>query len=263
MLIHRASPAAPGTLIARLRARGHDGEPTAALQFGGGKDSLACLHLLEECWDGLLVAWLNTGAAFPETIELMERVAGKVPHFLEVRTDVCTDIEARGWPVDVLPIAHSEPGRLSTGEKALKLRGWNDCCGANLWRPMHQVMVERRIKTIIRGQRLSEHYKSPVRSGDVIDGIEYVFPLEDWSEAEVFAFLRERGVEIPAYYEELNTSLDCWCCTAFLDAKAAQLHYMRKRHPEKHAIVQGKLREIAQATAAALQPFRQVIEQGE
>jgi phosphoadenosine phosphosulfate reductase len=254
------SPPDPRTLIARIRqAPGPDGKPTTALQFGGGKDSLACLHLLEECWDSILVAWLNTGAAFPETIELMKRIAAKVPHFLEVRTDVCADIDAFGWPVDVVPIGHTEFGWLTTGRKTLKLRGWNDCCGANFWRPMHQAMVDRGVKTIIRGQRLAEHYKSPVRSGAVIGGIEHVFPLESWSEAEVFAFLRARNVEIPAYYAELHTSLDCWCCTAYLDAKAAQLHYMCKRHPERHAIVQKKLHEIAEVTAAALAPFRDVL----
>jgi phosphoadenosine phosphosulfate reductase len=190
---------------------------------------------------------------------MMERIARKVPHFLEVRTDVCADIDSRGWPVDVLPIVHSEIGRLAVGETALKLRGWGDCCGANRWEPMHRAMRDRGAKMIIRGQRIVERYKSPVESGAVIDGIEYVFPLENWSDADVFAFLRGRNVEIPAYYGELNASLDCWCCTAFLDEKAAQLRYMRERHPDRHFIVQWKLREIAQATAAALAPFREVL----
>ena len=230
-----------------------------ALQFSGGKDSLACLHLMRDRWDDILVVWLNAGAAFPETLDQMARVAEEVPHFLELNSDVIADIDARGWPVDVLPIAHTTVGRLGTGEKALKLRSWAECCGANFWLPMHQAMRDCGVKTIIRGQRNAEHYKSPVRDGDVLDGVTYRFPIQAWTDKQVLAFLRERGVEIPAYYDELRSSLDCWCCTAYLDTNAAQLRWMKDRHQEKHAIVQGKLREIANATAAALAPFREVL----
>jgi 3'-phosphoadenosine 5'-phosphosulfate sulfotransferase (PAPS reductase)/FAD synthetase len=50
----------------------------AVLQFSGGKDSLACLLLLRPWWDRLTVMWVNTGAAFPETLELMEAVRSRV-----------------------------------------------------------------------------------------------------------------------------------------------------------------------------------------
>lgn len=232
---------------------------TTALQFGGGKDSLACLHLLRPQWDEILVTWMNTGAAFPETIEQMDAIAKLVPHFLEVKSDVLGDHQIRGWPVDVLPISHSEFGRMSTGERLPRLRAWSDCCSANFWFPLHQAMVDRGITRIIRGQRTSEKYKSPIRSGDVVDGIEYIFPLQDWTETQVFDFLLERGVDAPSYYEELITSLDCWSCTAYMDVKAAQLRYMEKRHPEKHAIVADRLRAIKQATVAALQPLWKAI----
>lgn len=226
-----------------------------ALQFGGGKDSLACLYLLREEWDSILVTWMNTGAAFPETIEQMRGIAKMVPHFMEVRADVLSDHEIRGWPVDVLPISHSEFGRMSSGEREPKLRAWSDCCSANFWFPLHEAMVERGIKKIIRGQRLSEKYKSPIRSGHVVDGIIYEFPLENWTEQQVFDFLKRNGVEIPAYYSELESSLDCWSCTAYLDVKDRQIDYLRKNHPEKYKIVRQRLAKIAEATEDALSPL--------
>lgn len=232
---------------------------TTALQFGGGKDSLAVLHLLRAHWDEILVVWLNTGAAFPETEAQMREIAAMVPHFLEVRSDAMADIEAHGWPVDVLPIAHSAWGAALTGGEGLRMRAWMECCTRNFWGPLHQAMLKHGITRIIRGQRTSEQYKSPIRSGAVVDGIEYVFPLQDWSEDQVFAFLESVGVKAPAYYDEVNTSLDCWLCTAYLDLKDAQIRYLRTHHPEKHAVVRDKLKAIHAATIAAMSPLESVL----
>lgn len=232
---------------------------TTALQFGGGKDSLATLHLMRPHWDEILVMWLNTGAAFPETIEQMRDVAAMVPNFLEVRTDVQADIADRGWPVDVLPVANSPWGGAISGHEGIQLRPWIECCARNFWIPMNDAVRAHGITRVIRGQRTNEQYKSPIRSGAIVEGVEYVFPLEDWTEAEVFAYLKKIGVAAPAYYDEVKSSLDCWLCTAFLDVKDAQIGYLAKHHPEKHAIVHGKLREMHAATVEALKPLESVL----
>lgn len=233
---------------------------TTALQVSGGKDSLATLHLMRPHWDDILVVWLNTGSAFPETHEQMVEIDALVPHFLEVRTDVRADIEAHGWPVDVLPISASPWGALIAGkEDTPRLRPWIECCARNFWLPLHNAMRERGITRVIRGQRTSEQYKSPVRSGTVIDGIEYVFPLEGWSEARVFAYLDEIGVKPPAYYGEVKSSLDCWLCTAYLDVKDAQIAYLKEHHPAKYEVVHGKLGEIAATVREAMKPLESVL----
>ena len=51
--------------IAELMDR-HD---IVVLQFSGGKDSTACLHLLEPWWDKVHVVWVNPGAPYPEMLE--------------------------------------------------------------------------------------------------------------------------------------------------------------------------------------------------
>lgn len=214
------------------------------LQFGGGKDSLACLYLLKKQWDEITVVWMNTGTAFPEVTELMDQIRSTVPHFHEVKADVLTDIGIHGHPVDVLPIQSSNWGKLTTPDDGPLLRSYMDCCHNNFWTPLHRACMEMGATTIIRGQRVSEYYKSPVRHGDVINGITFEMPLEGWSEQDVFSFLSNAGVPIPKYYEYTNTSLDCWNCTAYLDAKRGQLNYMREHHPEKYAIVRADLRRI-------------------
>jgi hypothetical protein len=91
--------------------------------------------------------------------------------------------------------------------QGIVIRPWVECCHNNIWRPMDVAARKLGAKRIYRGQRLSEHYKSPIRSGTVVDGVEYVFPLEGWSEQQVFDYLRENDVEAPSYYEQTTTSL--------------------------------------------------------
>ena len=44
-----------------------------ALQFSGGKDSLACIHLMRSHWDTLTVYHVDTGDLLPEVREIVDR----------------------------------------------------------------------------------------------------------------------------------------------------------------------------------------------
>lgn len=223
---------------------------TTALQFGGGKDSLAILHLMRPHWSDLVVVWMNPGAAFPEVEAQMREIAALVPHFREIRADVVSDIRENGWPVDVVPVRSTALGKLYRGDDGgVLLRSWLDCCARNFWAPMEAQMRAWGIKTIIRGQRASEDWKNPhAQNGVVHDGVRYLLPIQGWSEADVFAYLDRIGVKPPAYYETLPSSLDCWLCTAYLDTKTPQIGYLRERHPERHKIV----KRVIDAAAAAV-----------
>jgi phosphoadenosine phosphosulfate reductase len=226
-----------------------------ALHFGGGRDSLACLYLLRPRWPEITVVWMNPGAPFPETVAQMEAIKAVVPNFLEVRADVLTNIKNHGWPTDVLPVRNAYWGKQSTGETGIMMQTWFDCCSNSFWFPMQRKMHELGVTKIYRGQRLSEDYKSPMRSGQIVDGITYEFPLENWSEQQVSDYLTEQGVKIPAHYAHTQKSLDCWCCTAYLDAKLDQLQYLKNRHPDKYEIVAAALTEMRAAVRAAGVPL--------
>lgn len=226
-----------------------------ALHFGGGKDSLACLYLLREQWPTLIVAWMNPGAAFPETLAQMAEVGALVPNFVEVKADVLANIEQHGWPTDVLPVRNAFWGKLTTGETGIRMQSWFDCCTHNFWAPMQRKMVELGVTTIYRGQRLSEDYKSTLRSGQVVNGITYQFPIEGWSEADVADYLVREGVAVPAHYAHTQKSLDCWCCTAYLDAKLDQLKYLKNQHSDKYAIVAEKLTDMRAAVRKGSAPL--------
>lgn len=214
------------------------------LQLSGGKDSLACLYLLRPRWAGITVAWVNTGMAFPETLEQMQHIRALVPHFLEIHST--QNIRSHGYPADVVPLDVGFQSRYG-------------CCAHALWQPMHEAMKAMGAKVVIRGQKCADHLKGPLKSGTVIEGIEYQFPLEDWTDAEVYAYLKEIGVKLPANYALMSTGLDCWNCTAYLDAERGRLKYLRQFHPDKYAIVAGKLAELVRAIDTQSEPLRRIL----
>jgi len=57
------------------------------LSFSGGKDSIACLHLVKDYLDKVVVVWVNTGANFPEIEQMMREVKSIVTHFHEIKND--------------------------------------------------------------------------------------------------------------------------------------------------------------------------------
>lgn len=207
-----------------------------ALQFSGGKDSLACLYLYRDMWPSLTVAWVNTGAAYPETVAYMDHWRTALPNFVEIKSDQPGQIKEFGWPSDVVPVMNTPVGRMvSGGDRGVRVQSCFECCAANIWRPMHEAMQRLGIQRIIRGQRNADKRRSPIRSGHVEDGVEYIFPLEGWSEAEVFEYLaREEAVMPPGYAAGERTSRDCWDCTAYLDDHES---HIRSLPAERRAVV--------------------------
>lgn len=212
------------------------------LQFSGGKDSLACLYLLEKQWDEITVVWVNTGAAFPETIDQMEHIRAIVPHFLEVKT--AQNIESEGYPTDLLPISHTSMGQQFEGPQPHKFQSRYACCAHALWIPLQREMKERGATRIIRGEKRCDAKRSQLTDGMLIEGITYRFPVYEWSDAEVLAYLREKKVEIPRSYRTLSTGLDCWNCTAYLSENRRKLDYLHAYHPQKFQEVRGILQDL-------------------
>ena len=98
---------------------------------------------------------------------------------------------------------------------------------------MHDATLKLGATLVIRGQKLADNEKSPARSGDVFNGIEFLFPIEDWTDDEVYDFIDGSGFE-HELFERGQTSLDCWNCTAYADNFHWRLPYMRAHHPEKY-----------------------------
>lgn len=183
------------------------------LELSAGKDSAAVLWLLEPYWHKLQVIWANPGNPYPETVEYMEKLSAMLPNFVTILGDQPNDINRHGWPVDIIPTETLPMGMMILNEKRPVLRPYWDCCFANMWKPMGDYVKDFGATAVIRGQKRADKMKNTMRSGEVVDGVEYIYPIDDYTDAEVFEYLAEK---VPDSYERgLKSSLDCMNCTAY------------------------------------------------
>lgn len=229
-----------------------------ALHLSGGVDSLAALYMYRDAWDEILVCWVNTGAAYASVVEYMHRIAEMVPHFWEIRTNQPANIAENGYPADVMPMRATPIGRRDFKGEFPKIQSVFACCAANIWLPLMNAMRQRGIKTVIRGQRREEQRTGPISDGSVDRyGMRYELPIEDWTKANVFAYLREVGAEIPPYYAEgERTSRDCWDCTAYLDENQERILALPQ---EMLTEVRRRLNLINAAVNSEMDPLRSLL----
>jgi len=222
-----------------------------ALQFSGGKDSIATLEVMRPYWNRLTVYWLNTGDPFPEVVEAVDKARSMVPRFVEIDGKRDEIVSIHGLPSDVIPYSSALTShQLGVGETVL-LQDRFSCCARVVMVPMHAKMKEDGITLIVRGQRNDEDFKGPLRSGDELDGFEFLYPIEDWLTADVFAYIEAAGWKVPRYYTEgMPHSGDCLLCTAWVgDGRAA---YLKKFHPERFAEYRDRLAIVAGAAQSAV-----------
>jgi phosphoadenosine phosphosulfate reductase len=222
-----------------------------AFQFSGGKDSLAALFRLRSCWSRMTVYWTNTGDAVPEVRAVVDRVRDLVPNFVEITGRVAEQIAEHGLPSDLVPTTAGLSERP-------RLQDRFNCCYHALMAPMHQRMHDDGITLIVRGQKSADTLKSPLRSGAIESGVELLFPLEHWTDDEVFAYL-EKHAFVPDYYQHLAASPDCLTCSAYWSEGRAG--WLKTHHPEAYQAYQGKLDIIREAVMPLITLFNLEVNQ--
>lgn len=201
-----------------------------ALQFSGGKDSLACLFLLRGQLDRITVYWVNTQDGCPETLAIVDQVRPWVPNFVEVTTDAKAWRSENGDPSDLVPASGHLLGQ-AYGLGALPLTNRFDCCYANLMLPMHARMVADGVDAVIRGTKLADTGKIPHEGPTGFYDV--LLPIKDWTHAQVFAYLESVGAPRNPIYDHFTSisAPECMTCTAWWDdGKAA---YFKARHPQR------------------------------
>lgn len=229
------------TLLQAFLAR----HPRTVLLFSAGKDSAACLKMLRPFLDTVLVAWVNPGNPYPETVDYMSQVQRSVPHFQMVLGHQPAFVREHGHPADVIPFEATPEGRIATRSNGPRLVPLQQCCRENLWIPAQRCVREYGATGCIRGDKTSDPLSSGILSGMVIDGVEYLFPLADWSDAQVMDYL---GDELPPSYRRgLATSLDCINCTAYLAENPGRIADLRETHPRAYREVEPVIRWMRDA----------------
>lgn len=203
-----------------------------AFQFSGGRDSTAALYLLRPFWHRMTVYHVDTGDQFPETKAVVNAVARDVA-LVRILSSVHEVHDEHGYPSDLVPVDNTDLGRSLTG-KAVKLQSRFECCIRTLMQPMHNRMVHDGITLLVRGQRDEEFASPPMRSGDVGDGFELFYPIQNWSADQVMGYLIANDLPVAPFYEfGMRSAPECMGCTAWWDEGRAA--YLRARHPDAHS----------------------------
>lgn len=220
-----------------------------AFQFSGGRDSLAALLVLKEYWGEMTVYHLDAGDSFPETEEVIRWAAERLPRLVRVQGKRRESIAQFGLPSDLVPAANTAIGRLVSG--AMPIQGRYDCCARSLMVPMHDRMLEDGVTLIVRGQRNADYVTPPLRSGESNAGFEYFYPIEQWSDEMVMAYLEAAQAPVtPFYAAGMTTTPDCMRCPAWWSEGRAA--YLKNRHPDAYNDYQTNLAVVAAAIAPAL-----------
>lgn len=198
------------------------------LGFSGGKDSLACVYLLREQLHRITIYHLDTGDSLPETRAVVAHVRDFAPHFIDLQGDVHTWIELNGLPSDLLPYT-SHPIAAAVGAEGTRLVSRYDCCFKNLMWPCYSRMKADGNTLIIRGTKRADMKRLPIASGETDDGVEMLFPVQEWTDADVLGYLRQEGAPISRLYDHGITSPDCACCSAWWNE--GRMRYLKEFHP--------------------------------
>lgn len=223
------------------------------LAFSGGKDSLACWHLYSK--NNPVVFWVNTGKAYPETLEIVNEIRNQCDQFVEIKTDQQAQNDKEGLPSDIVPIDYTTMGIQCTSKKPVVVQSYLQCCIENIARPLMDAVKAHGVTQLIRGQRNSESHKSPSKNGAVVEGVKFIHPIEDWTDEQVFAFLKAVRPELPAHFFIKHSSLDCYDCTAYLEHSQDRIEWMQKKYPELHNRYKSRMAALQSAVSPLLPYF--------
>lgn len=227
---------------------------TAALQFSGGKDSTALLHLARP-WLGQITVLFADPGVFPHLREHVERSCRELGARLEV-IEPAEKLEAyherTGLPSDIVPVWDAEGAWLF--ERKPAVQSTMTCCWNMLLKPMHERVLAGGWKVVLRGHKACDERKG-VPDGHVDEhGIQYRQPLWAWSDERVMFYLRSQGVRLPEHYAEVSDSLDCELCTGHLltHSGADKLRWVREHRPELWSRLSPRIERVRAVTRAAM-----------
>lgn len=222
----------------------------AVISVSGGKDSTAVLHLCRQWADRITVVFCDMGDMFPHVRPYVERLADLWDFKLEV---VESEPPRYALPSDMVPTWSTPFAGWFLPEESkpqTQIISGIDCCNVTLWQPLDKAIKELGVSLVIRGSKGTDEHVS-VPTGSVIDGIEYLNPIEAWTDTQVYWYLQDHAIELPMQYQAgVNHSLDCMKCTAWLNtsAEVQRLEFTKRYYPTAYRDLQERMRLVLAET---------------
>lgn len=144
---------------------------------------------------------LDTGRLPPETYDLMAAVDKHYGVKLKVYFPQSEEVES-----------YVRNHGINAFYESVTLR--KACCYARKVEPLKRALAGKRAWiTGLRAQQAATREGLPVREYDEGNGLEKFNPLADWSEKEVWTYLKQNNVPYNALHEKFYPSIGCAPCT--------------------------------------------------
>ena len=204
-----------------------------AFHFSGGRDSTAALYAMRPYWGRMRIYHLDTGDQFPETAQVVAAVERDVGRLARVLSDVHQVRQAFGFASDLVPVDNQDGLGNAVSGRDIKIISRYECCARTLMLPMHQQMLNDGVTLVVRGQRDAEFSTPLARSGYRDANYELLFPIQDWSDAEVMAYLKQHQLPLAPYYDAgMKQAPECMGCTAWWGE--GRMSYLKHNHPSQY-----------------------------
>jgi phosphoadenosine phosphosulfate reductase len=144
---------------------------------------------------------LDTGRLPPETCDLIAEVKAHYGVALKLY-----------YPRHDLVEAYTRENGINAFYESVELR--RGCCHARKIEPLQRALAGNKAWiTGLRAQQSSTREGLPIRSFDAGNGLEKFNPLADWSEKDVWAYIKLNQVPYNALHDRFYPSIGCAPCT--------------------------------------------------
>lgn len=229
--------------IAKLligKALRESGPDRCAVACSWGKDSLAVLALAREVRPNILVVHSNTGVDHPLTYKFRDRMVEEWDlNYCEAKGDTTF------WKIVE---EYGMPGiRLQGKERVPK------CCQLLKDAPAEMLYNYLGVKCVFTGITAAEsrnRFMLSRRCGDYYfaksQGRWKCHPIMDWTEAEVWEYIRSNGIPYNEFYDKHpGHRVGCQPCTSYLSWR----EHMAKENPKMYAMISRRLgQEVFEVT---------------
>ena len=214
------SPTATDTL--RQAAAQYEGNLVFATSFGAEDQVLT--HMISHLGLNIPLATLDTGRLFPETYELWartEEIYGiRIIPYFPVAEEVENMILDKG---------------VNLFRNSMEYR--HECCNIRKLRPLERLLAGK--KAWICGLRSTQSITRKglhITENDEANGIIKINPLANWSEEDVWNYIRAYGVPYNPLHDAGFPSIGCACCTRSVkrteDVRDGRWWWEKKEHRE-------------------------------
>ncbi len=144
---------------------------------------------------------LDTGRLPPETYELMGAVEKRYGHKLTIFFPRADDVET-----------YVRNQGINAFRDSVTLR--KGCCAIRKVEPLQRALAGKRAWiTGLRAQQAATRDGLPLREYDAGNGLEKFNPLAEWTEKEVWTYIRQNAVPYNALHDKFYPSIGCAPCT--------------------------------------------------